>query len=154
MALGVQSLKGDTELIIVRPFTMYGDYMNYGRYSLAIAKFLKAAATEQPLIVEGNGTQRRDFVHVNDAIAALELIMKHGRHGDIYNIGTGRSVSVQELADAVSSKQVRAPARTGAVEITCADISKLTALGYAPKVDILQWLTVQVKESKIKEISE
>lgn len=153
-ALKAQALKGDTELIVVRPFTMYGDYMNYGRYSLAIAKFLKAAANGQPLIIEGTGSQRRDFVHVDDAIAALELIMKHGRHGDVYNIGTGRSVSVQELADAVSSKQVRAPARTGAVEITCADISKLTALGYKPKVDILQWLTMQVKESKIKEISE
>jgi len=153
MALRTQSLKGETELVIVRPFTMYGDYMNFGRYSLAIAKFLKAYSNNEPLSIDGDGTQRRDFVHASDAISALELILKHGKNGDVYNIGTGTTVSIQEIADAISSKQVLVPDRTGAIKLTCADITKLQALGYQPRVRLLDWLTQQVKEFKITKSS-
>lgn len=151
MALGVQTLRGSTELIVVRPFTMYGDYMSYGNYSLAIAKFLKARERNQPIIIEGGGTQTRDFVHASDAIAALELIVEHGRAGDIYNIGTGTTTSIKTLADIVSDQQVQAPARIGAVKRTCADISRLQALGYKPKIKIKEWLTERVKEIKLNE---
>ena len=148
-ALTAQSLKGSTELIIVRPFTMYGEYMNFGTYSLAIAKFLTAMSKDIPLSIDGDGTQTRDFVHASDAIAALELILQHGKNGDIFNIGTGTTVSIQELADTISSAQVRVPDRVGAVRSTCADISRLSALGYTPKVRVLDWLTEQVKEYKL-----
>jgi len=149
MALLAQALKGKTELIIVRPFTMYGEYMNFSTYSLVIAKFLKALSNDEPLMLEGNGSQRRDFIHADDAIDALDLIVEHGHHGDVFNIGTGRTVTIKELADTVSSKQILAPSRTGAVQSTCADISKLTRLGYQPKVLILEWLTKQVAEYKL-----
>lgn len=153
MALGAQSVKGDTELIIVRPFTMYGDYMNFGRYSLAIAKFLKAYSKGEPLSIDGDGTQRRDFVHASDAIAALDLILHNSKHGDVFNIGTGTTVSIQEIADVISPKQVLVPDRLGAIKLTCADISKLQALGYQPKVKLLDWLTQQVKDFKITKSS-
>jgi UDP-glucose 4-epimerase len=151
MALGVQTLKGDTQLIVVRPFTMYGDFMSYGTYSLAVAKFLTACERKQPIIIEGGGTQVRDFVHASDAIAALELIVEHGQAGDVYNIGTGSTVSVKTLADIVSDQQVQAPARLGAVKRTCADISRLQVLGYKPKVKIKEWLTERVKDIKLNE---
>jgi len=153
MALRTQTLKGETELIIVRPFTMYGDYMNFGRYSLAIAKFLKSHGKNEPLSIDGDGTQRRDFIHASDAIAALELILQHGKNGDVYNIGTGTTVSVQEIADTISPKQVRVPDRVGAIKLTCANISRLRALGYEPKVQLLDWLTQQVKDFKITKSS-
>lgn len=150
-ALKVQAQQGVTELIIVRPFTMYGEHMAFGTYSLAIAKFLKAAAKDEPIIIEGTGEQRRDFVCATDAIDALELILEHGHHGDVFNIGTGQSVSIKQLADAVTHKQVKAPDRVGAVTTTCADISKLAALGYKPKVQVLEWLTNTAKEFKINQ---
>lgn len=150
-ALTALSVKGNTELVIVRPFTMYGEHMNYGKYSLAIAKFLLAAQQGKPLMIDGTGQQRRDFIHVDDAIRALELIMEHSKHGDVYNIGTGSTVSVQELADAVSHRQVRVPDRIGAVSATCADITKLLQLGYLPTISVLDWLTSRVKELNIKQ---
>ena len=148
-ALKAQALKGDTELIIVRPFTMYGPFMRGGKYSLVIAKFIKAYIDNVPLMLEGSGTQTRDFTHVDDAIAALELIMEYGEHGDVFNIGTGRSVTIKELADVVSHKQIIAPSRTGAIGTTCADISKLTNLGYEPKIQVLEWLTNHLQEIKL-----
>lgn len=144
-ALRVQAQKGDTELIIVRPFTMYGDHMNYGKYSLAIAKFIKAREQDKPLLLENGGTQSRDFVHAVDAVQALELIMEHGTHFDVYNIGTGKSVSIKDIADAVSPKQIVAPARVGHIERTHANIDKITALGYVPKFDLLEWLSVYLE---------
>ena len=153
-ALGVQSMKGGTELIIVRPFTMYGDFMSYGTYSLAIARFLKALERGQPIIIEGGGTQTRDFVHASDAIAALELIMEHGKNGDVFNIGTGTTTSIKTLADIVSEQQVQASARIGAVKRTCANIEKLQSLGYQPKIKIKEWLTERVKEIKLNELQQ
>jgi UDP-glucose 4-epimerase len=151
MALTAQTIKGETELIIVRPFTMYGEHMNYGKYSLAIAKFLRMAQEGKPLMIDGTGEQRRDFIHISDAVQALELIMEQGRNGDIYNIGTGQTASVQELANAVSHRQIKVPDRIGAVEITCADISRLQALGYRPTIKVVEWLTARVKELNIKQ---
>ena len=149
MALLAQSKMGSTELIIVRPFTMYGDFMNTGKHALAIAKFITAAERDEPLIIEGTGRQERDFIHADDAIRALELIVKHGRHRDIFNIGTGSYVSIKQIADLVSSKQVLAPDRTGAVNRTWADTSKLGAMGFAPEVDLLGWLKVYLETNKI-----
>ena len=151
-ALRVQADDGDTELVIVRPFTMYGDYMDFGHDALVIGKFLTAWEKDEPLLIEGDGEQRRDFLHASDAVAGLQLIVEQGRNGDIFNLGTGESVSVNQLADVVSQKQIRVPARRGHVEYTEADITRLKQLGYAPKVRVLDWLTQCVDEYKLKEI--
>lgn len=145
-ALRVQALQGDTELIIVRPFTMYGDYMSFGTYGLVIAKFIRAYQKGEPLMLDGGGDQTRDFVHVSDAINALELIMNKGGNGEVYNIGSGTVVSVKDLANCVSDRQVITPLRTGAVDTTHADITKLIALGYQPKERVLYWLTDHMKQ--------
>ena len=97
-------------------------------------------------MLDGGGYQTRDFVHVSDAIDALELVMLKGTHNEAYNIGSGKVVSIKQLADCVSKKQVITPLRVGAVQTTHADISKLSALGYTPKVQVLEWLTQHMKK--------
>lgn len=149
MALLTQAQRGETELIIVRPFTMYGDFMNVGKNSLAISKFIRAAERDEPLIIEGNGQQERDFIHADDAVRALELIMEQGQHKHVYNIGSGSYTSIKAVADAVSSKQVFAPDRIGAVQRTWADITKIRAMGFKPSVDLLGWLKVYLEANKI-----
>jgi nucleoside-diphosphate-sugar epimerase len=148
-ALRVQALKGNTELIIVRPFTMYGHHMAVGTYSLVVTKFLQAFARDEPLRLAAGGDQRRDFIHADDAIDALELILAQGRNGDVFNIGTGQPVTIKQLADCVSSKRIIMPARVGHVDSTCADITKLRALGFEPKINVLEWLTNHVNDLKL-----
>lgn len=143
---------GNTELIIVRPFTMYGDYMNFGDDSLVIAKFLKAWEEGEPLFIHGTGEQRRDFLHAWDACKGIERIVEAGQHGDIFNLGSGESVSIKQLADIVSQKQILVPDRKGSVIRTEANINKLKSLGWKPTVRVLEWLTEQVDERKLKEI--
>jgi UDP-glucose 4-epimerase len=149
-ALRAQAQKGDTELIIVRPFTMYGNFMTRGPYSLVISKFIVAWLTEKPLELHGGGLQTRDFLHASDAVKAMELIIDHGKNGEVFNLGSGVSVSIKDLADIVSDRQTITEHRVGAVDCTCADITSLRALGFEPKVDVKQWLTDAVKDLKLK----
>lgn len=151
-ALKVQSSEGSTELITVRPFTMYGDYMDFGEDALVISKFLTASRKGEPLLLHGGGSQRRDFIHSSDAVDGLIKILNRGIHGDVYNLGSGESISIKELADAISPKQIITPERRGAVQITEADISRLKCLGFKPKVRILEWLTQCVEEYKLREL--
>ena len=150
-ALLAQSYLGTTELIIVRPFTMYGDYMSYGTYALVISKFLAAMENNEPIILDGGGLQTRDFVHVSDAIAALELLVSNATNRNIYNIGSGTAVSIKQLADVIPCTQIVGPLRIGPIKRTCANINKLRQLGYEPKVNVIEWLTAQVKELTVKQ---
>jgi nucleoside-diphosphate-sugar epimerase len=141
-ALRSQALKGDTELIIVRPFTMYGPHMTFGKYALAIANFIKAWQAGEPLQLEGGGNQRRDYVHVWDAAQAIDLIIECGVNGEVYNIGKGENVSIKQIADIISPNQIVTLERIGAVDSTLANIDRLRRIGYDPQVDILDWLNV------------
>ncbi len=150
MALRVQAQKGNTELIIVRPFTMYGKYMNFGSDALAIAKFINAANKDEPLMLDAGGTQHRDYICVEDAVRALDLIIEHGSNGDVYNIGTGETVSIKEIADCISYRQIVGPPRLGHIERTCADITRLRQLGFEPKIKLIPWLTNYIKQLKLE----
>jgi UDP-glucose 4-epimerase len=149
-ALRVQAQQGDTELVIVRPFCMYGEFMDRGDNGLVIARFLEAWVQSAPLMIDGGGTQTRDFIHASDAVKGLMLICTQSKHGDIYNLGSGKTVSIKTLADIVSSQQQLSPLRVGNVECTWADITQLASLGFAPKVDVQQWLTNAVADIKVK----
>jgi len=151
MALSVQATKGTTELVIVRPFTMYGDFMDYGPNALVIAKFLDALDRNEPLVIHGEGTQTRDFLHSSDAVTGLKLIIDYGRNGEVYNLGTGVTTSINDLAEIVSYKQIKSTDRPGAVAVTRANIDKLKALGFMPQVSVTEWLTSRVKEIKLRE---
>ena len=132
-----------TELVIVRPFTMYGDDMDFGTDALVIGKFLKAHSVGQPLVQDGGGIHRRDFVHITDAAQAMLKIIEHSKHSDIFNIGSGISVSIKELADAVSDYQISGDDRKGAVDVTEADITRLKMLLYKPRHSVLDWVKLK-----------
>lgn len=148
-ALRVQAQDSDTELVIVRPFTMYGQYMDYSEHCLVIAKFLRAWRQGEPLLIDGGGIQRRDFIHADDAVRGLDLIIKYAHHGDIYNLGTGHSVSIKELADVISDRQIITPLRKGHVDVTCADMVKLKLICFVPRIRVIDWLRNTVEEIKI-----
>lgn len=155
-ALRVQSQKvWITELIIVRPFTMYGPYMDYSNQALMIPKFLKCYVAGDPLLLHGDGLQERDFLFSADAVRGIELIFELGQRDTIYNLGSGKSYSVKQIADSISNRQVKTPDRLGPVRRTQADISKIQQLGFEPKTDVIDWITDQIaifnqhkKESK------
>jgi len=145
-ALRVQSQKAwITELMIIRPFTMYGPYMDYSERALMIPKFFKCFVNDEPLLLHGDGSQERDFLFSADAVRGIELVMLQGQRDNIYNLGSGVSYSVKQIADSISFKQVRTPNRLGPVHKTRANIFKIQQLGFESKIDVVQWIADQLE---------
>jgi len=88
------------ETVALRYFNIYGPRQT-GQYSGVISVFLDQARAGDPITVEGDGDQTRDFVHVDDVVRANRLAATKAARGSAYNVGTGSSVTVRELAEIV-----------------------------------------------------
>lgn len=93
-----------------------------GAYAVVTGVFSRQRAEGKPLTIQGDGTHSRDMVHVKDVARALLLGAQKQLSDPVpINIGAGRSVSVQQIADMISPKQERLPARAHDLVATCAD---------------------------------
>lgn len=122
--------------VILRPFNVYGPRQNDG----VVAQFIQRVKKGSQPIIYGNGGQTRDFVYVWDVVDAIVLALKHdGAVGKIFNLGTGKATTVNELAGLLlrifgkDLKPKREEPRIGDVKQSCADIDKAEKeLGYKP----------------------
>ena len=106
-----------------------------GAYALVLGVFLRRWLNGEPLIIHGDGDQRRDFIHVRDVVRANVLAMESGRRGEIFNVGSGENISIKALADLISADQIHEARRAGDAEVTLADISRIrAALGWSPEI--------------------
>jgi len=121
---------------IVRYFNVYGPRQpETGAYALVIGIFLNRLAMGLPLVIHGDGSQRRDFIHVRDAVEATIRVFESDARAEVFNVGSGTNVSIKEIADIVSPRQEHGPRRAGDAEVTLADISRIQSrLGWKPKV--------------------
>jgi UDP-glucose 4-epimerase len=123
----------------VRFFNVYGPRARTsGTYGAVFGVFLAQLVSKQPLTIVGDGEQTRDFTFVSDAVDALVTVANSGAVGEIYNVGSGRPVSVNELVRLLGSPpSVNIPKRPGEPDCTWADITKIRReLGWEPKVSI------------------
>jgi len=125
---------------ILRPFNVYGPRQNDG----VVAEFVQRMKQGSPPIVCGNGRQTRDFLYVLDAVDAIVLALRHdGAVGEVFNIGTGKATTVNELGRlllrifGMELKPIREEPRIGDVMRSCADIGKAEKkLGYRPRFSL------------------
>jgi len=96
------SVEFGVHAISLRMFNVYGKGQNY-QYAGVISKFIKNISKDRPIEINGDGEQTRDFVSIFDVIKAFECAIKNidGKKGDVYNIGTGNSISINELAKVI-----------------------------------------------------
>ena len=127
---------------VVRYFNVYGPRQpQTGTYALVLGIFLKRLAQGLPLVIHGDGSQRRDFVHVKDAVAATIRVYESDSRAEVFNVGSGTNVSIKEIAGMISANQEHAPRRAGDAEITLADITRIrTRLGWEPKISLEEGL--------------
>ena len=86
---------------IARFFNTVGPRQS-GSYGMVLPRFVKAALTNQPLIVYGDGTQSRTFCSVTDVVEALILLMDNPKSiGHVFNIGSTNEISISELGKKV-----------------------------------------------------
>ena len=65
-----------------------------------------------------------------------------GKVGEVFNVGSAKNYSVQQIADTISDDQVYIPERNGEMDTTLADITKIgETIGWEPEVDVLEWIT-------------
>lgn len=128
--------------VSLRYFNIYGPNMDpKGPYGLAVAKFLEQRTQGKPLTIVGDGTQTRDFTHVRDAVRANLLAMESSRvgRGEVINIGTGRNISVNYLADLIDGgvgKREMLPSRVEAHDSLADNTRAKELLGWEPQVSI------------------
>jgi nucleoside-diphosphate-sugar epimerase len=144
------------ETVCLRYFNVYGPRQRADSpYSGVIAKFADAAKAERPLVIFGEGSQTRDFVHVTDVVAANLAAAGAPAEkvaGGVYNIGSGQSVSVKEVAETIrgifpgSPAPEYRPERRGEIRFSQADIGQATkSLGYRPSVEFKSGLEQLIK---------
>lgn len=128
--------------LALRYFSVYGPRQpETGAYALVLGIFLRRRAEGKPLEIHGDGSQRRDFVHVRDVAAAIIAAYESKRHGEVFNVGSGTNISVRELAGMISPDQVFAPGRKDDSMATLADISRIqAALDWEPKISFAEGL--------------
>ena len=134
-------------MTIFRPHNVYGSDMG-GEH--VIPQFIlraKAAAEitsnpEIPFSIQGEGSETRSYIYIDDFIDGLMLVVEYGKHNEIYHIGTQEELSVRDLAVQVVSLFDRRPVfqhlplQAGSTPRRCPDITKLRALGFVPRIPL------------------
>ena len=133
------------ETVVLRYFNVFGRRSPArGQYAPVIGIFQRQRDTGEPLTIVGDGAQRRDFVHVEDVARANYLAATmplKGHAGEVFNVGTGSAYSIQQIADAISDDQVYISKRSGEMETTFADITRIgKVLGWKPEIDVIDYL--------------
>jgi UDP-glucose 4-epimerase len=122
----------------LRFFNVYGTRSRTsGTYGAVFGVFLGQKLAGKPYTVVGDGEQTRDFTFVTDIAHAILSSAKSDRVGQIYNVGSGATVSVNRLVELLGGEKVHIPKRPGEPDSTFADISKIRSeLGWKPQVSI------------------
>ncbi|HUG63814.1 MAG TPA: SDR family oxidoreductase [Gaiellaceae bacterium] len=137
------------EIVSLRYFNVFGPRQDpTSQYAAVVPRFIRAIAAGEPVTVYGDGEQSRDFTFVDNVVAANLLAADApGVGGEILNVATGGSVTVNALADAIGellgktvSKSYE-PAREADVLGSWADVGEARRLlGYEPQVDFADGL--------------
>jgi len=132
----------DLPCLVLRYFNVYGPRQpETGAYALVLGIFLRRHADNHVLEIHGDGSQRRDFIHVRDVVTANIAAFQSSLRGETFNVGSGENISVKELADMISPRQIHTQARKGDAAITLADISRIKSmLGWTPQVSFAEGL--------------
>ena len=125
------------------PVTITNCSNNYGPYQFpekVIPLFTTNALDDQPLPMYASTRNRREWLHVLDHCEAIDLVLREGRAGETYNVGSGLEATIEDIADLVlgltgkpSTLKTIVPDRPGHDRRYLLDSSKIRAeLGWAP----------------------
>ena len=120
----------------IRIFNAYGRRVRTtGVYGAVFGVFLKQKLEGKPLTVVGDGSQKRDFLHVKDVVKAFFKVFVEETNDYIFNVGAGSPRSILELIKLLNCEFEFIPKRPGEPDVTWADISKINKqTGWSPKI--------------------
>lgn len=136
------SLNFGLKYSIARFYNVYGpNQLLEGGYTTLIGRWLANIEKELPCEIYGDGEQTRDFTHVDDIIDALILIMEKEVYGEVFELGRGMNISVNEVATMFNIKPAYKPAKNGEARDTLCDSSLANKLlGWEPKINLVDYI--------------
>lgn len=122
-------------VISMRFFNVYGlRARTTGTYGAVFGTFLAQKLANQPFTIVGDGNQGRDFIFVSDLVEGMLKAAESELAQEIFNIGSGKPHTINELVDLIGGDKIYIPKRPGEPDITHADITKIQKeLGWQPK---------------------
>ena len=141
---------GGMEVVIFRYFNVFGERQpKKGQYAPVVSLFMRQKNMNEPMTVVGDGNQTRDFIHVNDIVSANILASKSSDpkiFGEIFNVGSGQNISVNEIANLIGGEKIHIPPRPAESRETLSDNSKIKKmLGWNPTISIQEWISYNSK---------
>lgn len=137
-------------VLIFRPHNVYGPDMGWEHVVPQFVLRMKELSrqVENPLFfpIQGSGKETRAFVYIDDFTHGLALMLEKGEHLGIYNIGTLEEITVDQVAEETAryfGRQITivpGKLQAGGTPRRCPDITKISGLGYAPKISFRQGL--------------
>lgn len=144
------------KVVVFRPHNAYGPDMGnehvIPQLTMRLREEMRSHSTKRVrLPIQGTGDETRAFIYVDDFVDALMSIVDRGQHMTIYNVGTTEEVRIADLAIAIGRSLGRdidvvpgSPAR-GSTSRRCPDVTKLRALGFAPRVSLAEGIDRTVR---------
>jgi len=135
--------------IIFRYFNVFGERApRKGQYAPVTGIFLRQKAAGEPLTIVGDGEQRRDYIYVEDVANANVMAAisnpDDDAYGQVYNVGSGKNYSVNEIASFISDDTINIPPRIGEARNSLANIDKIQkTFAWKPEVDVETWIKEQ-----------
>jgi dTDP-glucose 4,6-dehydratase len=137
----------DLPVLITRGVTAYGPRQPAGQ---PVGRLIAGALSGQSLVIDGDGSATRDYLHVDDQVAAMARVMWKGEPGSVYNIASGAQVSGSQLADLIlhlcgkptSLKHFKKDERVFTLAI---DARRMRPLGWEPRMTLNEGLRSTVE---------
>ena len=136
--------------IIFRYFNVFGERApRKGQYAPVTGIFLRQKEAGEPLTIVGDGEQRRDYIYVKDVananIMAAISNPDDEAYGEVYNVGSGKNYSVNEIASFISDDTINIPPRIGEARNSLANIQKIQkTFAWKPETDVEKWIKTQL----------
>ena len=129
------------DAVSLRFFNVYGPLQSSdGAYAAVIPKWMELQSQGKMLKVFGDGSQTRDFIHVDDLCSVIEKLLEvdwSGLNHKVYNLASGTAISLIELAEVIGGEVEFDAARDGDIVHSHADITRIEQdLGWRPMVSI------------------
>jgi len=132
-------------VLIFRPHNVYGPDMGWEHVlpQLIIRAYDQIAAHRSgpvPFQIQGDGSQTRAFIYINDFIDAMILILHKGKHRNVYHLGTSEEKEIKEVVEHLFDyferdvQIIEGDLPEGGTPRRCPDISKISALGFEQKI--------------------